>query len=171
MRSGQLHSCHMERLVCAFGAEVLQIKISSEERLQSSGNRWLGSVRRLHYRHVHRPLLQHGQRLRPQAVFRKKIIMLRLHFLPKPGKDIGDAKNWRTIALLSHICKGLGKNLSSSTCASSCKGCKSMPSWSTRDAMVILENVFTNSNHQPSRLSCLLASFLFDLEKAFDTLP
>ena len=26
-------------------------------------------------------------------------------FLPRQGKDIGDAKNWRTIALLSHIGK------------------------------------------------------------------
>ena len=81
MRSGQLHSCQMERLVRAFGVEVLQIKISLEERLQSSGKQWLDSVRRLHYRHVHRPLLQHGQGLRPQAVFRKKI---EIAFLPKP---------------------------------------------------------------------------------------
>ena len=55
MRCGQLHSCQMERLVRAFGAEVLQIKTSLEERLQSSGKRWLDSVRRLHYRHVRRP--------------------------------------------------------------------------------------------------------------------
>ena len=68
MRSGQLHSCQMERLVRAFGVEVLPIKTSLEERLQSSGKQWLDSVRRLHYRHVHRPLQQHGQRLRPHGV-------------------------------------------------------------------------------------------------------
>ena len=40
--------------------------------------------------------------------------------------------------------------------------------------IVILENVFerfTNSNHQASRRSCLLAGSLLDLEKAFDTIP
>ena len=45
---------------------------------------------------------------------------------------------------------------------------------STRDAAAILENVFerfTNSNHQASRRTCFLASFLFDLGKAFDTVP
>ena len=30
-------------------------------------------------------------------------------FVPKPGKDVGDAKNWRTIALLSHIGKAWAK--------------------------------------------------------------
>ena len=37
MRSGVFRSCQVERLVRAFGVEVLQIKISLEERLQSSG--------------------------------------------------------------------------------------------------------------------------------------
>ena len=30
-------------------------------------------------------------------------------FLPKPGEYIGDAKNWRTIALLSHVGKAWAK--------------------------------------------------------------
>ena len=50
----------------------------------------------------------------------------------------------------------------------------SLPGRSTRDAVAILENVFdrfTNTNHQASRRSCLLAGFLFDLEKAFDVIP
>ena len=50
----------------------------------------------------------------------------------------------------------------------------SLPGRNTRDAIAIPENVFerfTNSNHQACRRSCLLAGFLFDLEKAFDTIP
>ena len=82
MRSEQLHSCQVGRLVRAFGVTSLQ------ERWQSSGTQWLDSVRRHHYRHVHRPLLQHGQRLRPQAVFRKKINMLRLHSYPNQANTL-----------------------------------------------------------------------------------
>ena len=72
MRSGQLRSCQIERLVRAFGAEVLQIKTSLEERLQNCGKQWLDSVRGLYYRHVRRSLLQRVRGLRPQAVFRRK---------------------------------------------------------------------------------------------------
>ena len=42
------------------------------------------------------------------------------------------------------------------------------------DAAAILENVFercTSPGHQACRRSCLLAGFLFDLEKALDTVP
>ena len=100
-------------------------------------------------------------------------------FLPKPGKDIGDAKNWRTIALLSHIGKAWAIASVRPLVPAVAKvagPCQfgSLPGRSMRDAAGILENVFerfTNSNHQASRRSCLLAGFLFDLEKAFDTIP
>ena len=52
--------------------------------------------------------------------------------------------------------------------------CRSLPGRSARDAVAILENVFerfTSPGHQTSRRSCLLAGFLFDSEKAFDTMP
>ena len=87
MCSVQLHSCHVEKLVRAFGAKVLQIMAASlgrgrrgkrgGGRLESSGKQWLDSVRRLHYRHVHRPLQQHGQRPRPQAANQEKILRMR----------------------------------------------------------------------------------------------
>ena len=100
-------------------------------------------------------------------------------FLPKPGKDTGDARTWRTIALLSHIGKAWAKASIRplvSAVAKVAGPCHfgSLPGRSTRDAVAILENVlerFTNSNHQASRRSCLLAGFLFELERAFDTIP
>ena len=92
MRSGQLLGCQMERLVRAFGAEALQTKTSLEERLQSSGRQWLDSVHRLHYRHVRRSLPQHGQRLQPLAVFRRRTKMLRLHSYPNQAKTLGMQK-------------------------------------------------------------------------------
>ena len=100
-------------------------------------------------------------------------------FLPKLGKDIGDARNWRTIALLSHIGSAWTKAsvrplVPAVAKVASPRKFGSLPGRSTRDAIAILENVFerfTNSNHQASRRSCLLAGFLFDLEKEFDTIP
>ena len=100
-------------------------------------------------------------------------------FFPKPGKDIGDAKNWRTIASLSHIGKAWAKTSVRPPVPAVGKvtgPCQfgPLPGRSTRDAVAILQNVlerFTNSNHQASRRSSLLAGFLFDLEKAFDTNP
>ena len=92
---------------------------------------------------------------------------------PKPGKDIGDAKHWRTIALLSH----LGKAWFGASVRSTGEGSNkvpgpfyfgSLPGRSTRDP--VFER-FTSPGHQASRRSCLLAGFLFDLEKAFDTMP
>ena len=144
MRSEQLHSCQVGRLVRAFGVEVLQIKTSLEERLQSSGKQWLDSVRRHHCRHVHRPLLQHGQRLRPQAVFRKKIKMLRLHSYPNQAKTsvmrkIGEPSRCpATLARLGqkrwfvHLCQQFSK------VACQCQ-LGSLSGRSTRDALSIEE--------------------------------
>ena len=122
MRSGQLHSCQVERLVRAFEVEALQMKTSLEERLQSSGKQWLDSLRRLHYRHVRRPSLQPGERLRPQAVFRKKIKMPSLHSHANQAKALEMRKLENHRVAQPHW-QGLGKSISSSTCASSCRGC------------------------------------------------
>ena len=123
--------------------------------------------------------LQHGQRLRPQAVFRKKIKMLRLHSFPNQAKTremrkIGEPLRCSaTLVRLGqkhqfvHFVPAVAK------IAGPCQF-GSLPGRSTRDTIVIPENVFerfTNSNHQANRRSCLLASFLFDLERAFDTIP
>ena len=118
-------------------------------------------------------------RLRPQTVFRKKIEMLRLHSYPYQAKTLGMRKNWRTIALLSHIGNAWAKASVRPLVPAVAKvavPCQfgSLPGRSKRDAVAILENVFerfTNSNHKASRRSCLLAGFLFDLERAFDTTP
>ena len=176
MRSGQLHSCQMERLVRAPGAEVLQIKTGVEERLQSSGKRWLDSAA---------PLSACAQAI--AAAWTETATTgcsargqrRRDCFLTQTRKNIGDARNWRTIALLSHRGQAWAKaSVRSLVPAVATVGgpCQfgSLPGRSTRDAVAILENVFerfTNSNHQASRRSCLLAGFLFDLEEAFDTTP
>ena len=99
-------------------------------------------------------------------------------FLPKLGKDNGDAQNWRTIAVLSHMGKAWSKasvRPLASAVAKVAGPCQlgSLPGRSTRDAVSILENVFerfTSPGHQACRRSCLLAGFLFDVE-AFDTVP
>ena len=142
MRSWQLHSCQVERLVRAFGVEVLD------------------SVRKLHYRHARKPLLQHGQRLRPQAAFRKKIKMLRLHSYPNQAKTLEMRKIGEPSR--SHIGKAWAKASVRPLVPAVAKvagPCQfgSLPGRSTRDGKTC------------SRDS---AGFLFDLEeKAFDTTP
>ena len=97
-------------------------------------------------------------------------------FLPKPGEDIGDAKNWRTIALRSLIDKAWAKTLVRPLVPAVFKGCRPMPIWLApwkkhARCIAILENVFqrfSNPNHQASR-RC--AGFFFNLEQAFDTIP
>ena len=99
--------------------------------------------------------------------------------VPREDKDAGRCKKkWRTIALFSH-----GKAWSETyvrpsapavaKVAGPCQ-CGSLPDRSTRDAVAIFENVFerfTSPGHQVGRRSCLACRFLFDLEKAFDTIP
>ena len=71
----------------------------------------------------------YGQRMRPQAVFRKKTNDAEIAFLPKPGKYIGDAKKLENHRVAQPHRQGLGKSISSFTCASSCTGCRPMPIW------------------------------------------
>ena len=120
-------------------------------------------------KNVHRPLLQHGQGLRPQVVFRKKIKILRLQSYPNQARTLGmrkfgepsrcsatSARLWQKHQFV-HLCQQLQRLQAP------------MPIWlapleeATRDAIVFQENVFerfTNSNHQASRRSCLLAGFV-----------
>ena len=86
-----VHGCTTARTETAKlskGAGVMELSKEELERrrLEAVGYEWElrrgGGVRRAHYRHVRRPLLQHGQRLQPQAVFRKKTKMRRLLSYP-----------------------------------------------------------------------------------------
>ena len=128
-----------------------------------------------HYRHVRRSLLQRGQTPQPQAVFRRRRKTRRPLSHPNQEKTSGMRRIGEPSRCSATLAR-LGQKISLSTCGSSWKGytspCQfgSLPGRSTRDAIAIPENVFerlTNSNHQASRRSCLLAGFLFDLEKAF----
>ena len=88
------------------------------------------SVRRLQYRLVHRPLQQHGQRLRLQAVFvPQEDEDAEIAFLPKPGKRPWGCKKLENCPVARPHWPGLGKSISTSTCASSRKGCRPMPVW------------------------------------------
>ena len=99
--------------------------------------------------------------------------------LTQTWQSNGDAQNWRTIAVLSHVGKAWSKasvRPLASAVAKVAGPCHlgSLPGRSTRDAVAILENVFerfTSPGHQACRRRCLLAGFLFDLEKAIDTVP
>ena len=181
MCSGQQRSCQMEKLVRALEAEALQVKTSLEECLQSNEKQWLDSVSRLHYRRVRKSLLQHGQRpaatgLVPQEDKDAEIASS----CPNQEKDIGDAKNWRTIALLSHIGKAWAKASVRTLVPAVGKAtgpCKfgSLPGRSTRDATAILRKRVREIHQiEPPRKPPQLSPshrFLFDLEKAFDTIP
>ena len=103
MRCGQLHSCQMERLVRAFGAEVLQNKSSLEERLQSSGKVVVGQRAQALLSACAQAIAAAWTKTAATGRVPQEDKDAKVAFLPKPGKDIGDAKNWRTIALLSHI--------------------------------------------------------------------
>ena len=103
-----LHSCHVERLVRAFGVEVLQIKTSLEEPLQSSGKQWLDSVRRLHYRPAAWTETAATSRVP------KEDKDADIAFLPKPGKDTGDAKLLENRCVAQPHWQGSGKSISSS---------------------------------------------------------
>ena len=163
MRSGQLHSCHMERLVRAFKAEgpADQNKFGG-----AVAEQWKAVVGQ----RAQAPLSACAQAI--AAAWTNTATTGRvpqddkdaeIAFLPKPGKDIGDAKNWRTIALLRHIGKAWAK-----------ASVRPLVPAVAKVAVAILENVFerfTNSKHQASRRSCLLEGFLFDLETVFDTIP
>ena len=106
--------------------------------------------------------------------------MLRLHSQPKPSKDVGDAKSWRTSALLSHIGKALAKASVRPLGASSCKGCRPKPillaPWKMH-ARCNSHPAKTCSRDSPTRTTKQVAAAVSsqvscsDWEKAFDTIP
>ena len=96
-------------------------------------------------------------------------------FLLIQAKTLEMQKNWRTIALLSHFGKAWSEayvRTSVPAVAKVAGPCQfgSLPDRSTRDAVAILENVFERFTRQAVAV-VLPAGFLFDLGKAFDTIP
>ena len=100
-------------------------------------------------------------------------------FSPKPGTKTLDMQTFREPSALLTLARASSKASvrplvpAVAEVADPCQF-GSLPGRSTRDAVAILENVFerfTNPGHQASRRSFLLAGFLFDLQKAFDTIP
>ena len=127
---GLLRSCLVERLVRAFGVEAQMTKTSLEERMRSSGTQWLDSVRRLQYRHVHRPSQQHEQRQRQKAAFRKKTKMLRLHSCSSQAKTLEMQKIGELSRCSATVEKAWPKaSINTSTCACSREGCRPTPVW------------------------------------------
>ena len=127
MRSVQLHTCQMERLVRALGAEVLQIKTSLQELWKAVlGQRAQAPLSALCAGLCcgvdrdcnHRPCSARGQRRGDS-------------FLTQTRK-----RHWRCEELENHRVaqphwKGMGISIGSSTCASSRKSCRPMPVWLT----------------------------------------
>ena len=63
------------------------------------------------------------------CLFRKKTKMLRLHSFPNQVKDPWGCKKLENCPVARPHWPGLGKSISTSTCASSRKGCRPMPVW------------------------------------------
>ena len=98
MCSGQLHSCQLESLVRASGVEVLQnnTKFGGADAEQWKAAPLSASAQAIAAAWTETAATGRGPQEDKDA---------EVAFLPKPGKDIGDAKNWRTIAWLNDIGK------------------------------------------------------------------
>ena len=119
MRSGQLHNCQMERLVRAFGVEVLQSKTSLEGRVAEQWKAVVGQRGQAPLSACAEAIAAAWTETAATGRVPQEDKDAEIAFIPKPGKDNGDAKKLENHCVAQPHWQGLGRSISSSTCASS----------------------------------------------------
>ena len=146
----QVGSCtagKWRRLARAFGVEVLQIKTSLEERLQSSGKAVVGQSAQAPLSACAQAIASAWTDIAATGSVPQEDKHGEIAFLPKPGKDIGGCKKLENHQRCSATLERLEQK------HQFVPGCRPMSVWqksqahanlklAPRDAIAILENVF-----------------------------